>query len=147
GVAARHVPGLGDGFTRRLVPFVHGAGLLTIAVTLTSAAPLSWAAAASLAIGGAGELLAWRLVRTAGAAHVGLAARGLAWAVAAHQLNLGTWQGPAVALLVAAYAACGTLTRRVPGVSRLFAGHLAVFVHGAAVGAVWLTLATAAPLS
>jgi hypothetical protein len=146
-VPAQRLPGLGPRFTGHLVLFVHGAALLAAVVTLTSAAPLSWASAATLAITGAGELLAWWASKTAGAAQAGLAAIGLAWTVVTHQLGLGVWQGPATALLVPAYALFGSIARRVPGLGEQVTGQLALFVHCAAIGAVWLTVATAPPLS
>jgi hypothetical protein len=106
-LAARRAPGLGDRFSGRAALFAHGAAVLAVAVGLGSAQPLSWASAATLALLGAAYLLARRLDATPGAGHLGLAAIGLGWGVAAHELGLGGWTAPAAVLLVAAYSLLG----------------------------------------
>jgi hypothetical protein len=132
-IATRRSPGLGDPFSRRAALFVHVGTALTVAVGLLNAAPLSWASVATLAVLGAGYLLA----TTPGAAHLGLAALGMGWAVAAHELGLGGWTAPAAVLLVPAYSLLGRSRTPVAAAAR-------DLVHPAAAGAVLLGAGLAA---
>jgi hypothetical protein len=101
--AARRAPGLGEEFSARAALFVHAAALLAAGIGLTTSPPLSWASVATLALIGAGYLVA----TAPGAGHTGLAALGVGWGVAAHELGLGGWTAPAVVPLVAAYSLLG----------------------------------------
>ncbi|HSR24967.1 MAG TPA: hypothetical protein VLW53_15540, partial [Candidatus Eisenbacteria bacterium] len=136
---ARAVPGLGERFAARAALFVHGAVLLALAVTLGSAGSVvSPAASATLAVVGAGYLLARLLNGMPAAAHLGLAALGLAWAVAAHALGLGGWISVALMPLVAAYSLLGrsgtfvapAARDLVPGAALLVSGLTAVLWAG-----------------
>jgi hypothetical protein len=105
--AARRQPGLGDAFSRRSALFIPVAAVMAVAACLSSAEPLSWASAATLALVGAGCLLARLLDGTPGTAHLGLAALGLAWGVAAHEFGLGGWTAAVAVTLVVVYSLLG----------------------------------------
>ena len=129
--AARRAPGLGDEFSRRSARFVYAAAVLAAGVCLSSAEPLSWASVTTLTLVGAGCLVARLLDETAGAAHLGLAALGLGWVVAAHELGLGGWTAAAAVPLVAAYSVLGRSGTPLSRAAR-------DLVHPAAAGAVLL---------
>ena len=97
----------GDVFTRFGVPFVHGAALLAVGLTLYDTAAVghwpAWIITGLLSSVGAGYLVAALSGAGRGAVGIAMAAAGLAWAAAAHDLALGDWTGPAVAAAVCLY--------------------------------------------
>ena len=79
--------------------------------------------------------------------YLALIALPVAWLGGVNAAGAGAWHGPVAALLVAVYAAAAAAARRLPGLGEPFARRAALFVHGAAVVAAAVGLASASPLS
>jgi hypothetical protein len=122
---------------------IHGAAVVALALTgysvLAAGAWLTWTVTATFA----GLAVAYFLLCLLGArletAVISLAAFGLAWTAAAHDLELGQWRSSAVAVLPALYSVAAFRGPRFGAAGAKFAKHAMLFAHlGAAAALLFL---------
>ena len=130
----------GELFARHAAHRIHGAALVALGLTIYSLAAagmwLPWSVTATLAGLAAAYLLICALGGPVEATLISLAALGLAWTAAAHDLGLGQWRSSAVALLPGVYALVAFRGSRFGTAGEKFAKHAMVFAHAGGVGAV-----------
>jgi hypothetical protein len=127
----------GSLFARYAGPRIHGAAAVGLALTLysvqTAGKWLPWSVTATFA----GLALAYFLICVLGGpvetALISLAAFGLAWTGAAHDLGLGQWRSSAVGMLPALYSVAAFRGARFGATGAKFARHAMPFVHGGGV--------------
>ena len=138
------IDGAGELFARHAGPFVHGAAVLSIGLTLYDTASLghwpAWIVTGLLAVVAGGYLLAALAGAGGMAVAFALAAGGLGWAAAAHDLRIGDWTGPAVAAVVLLYALVALAPLRATRVGELAARQARFHMWGAAAIALVLVL-------
>ena len=118
---------------------IHGAALVALALTaysvLSAGTWLAWSVTATFA----GLAVAYFLLCLLGApletAVISLAAFGLAWMGAAHDLGLGPWRSTAIAVLPALYSVAAFRGARFGEVGTKFAKRAKLFAHGGAATA------------
>jgi hypothetical protein len=119
---------------------IHGAAIVALALTAYSLVVagtwLAWSVAATFA----GLAAAYFLICLLGApletAVISLAAFGIAWMGAAHDLGLGQWRASAIAVLPALYSVAAFRGPRFGEVGAKFAKHARLFAHSGAAAAV-----------
>jgi hypothetical protein len=124
----------GSAFARYASPRIHGAAAVGLALTaysvVSARAWLPWSVTAMFA----GLALAYFFICLLGGpvetALISLAAFGLAWTGAAHDLGLAQWRSSAVALLPALYSLAAFRGARFGAAGSKFARHATLFIHG-----------------
>lgn len=121
---------------------IHGFAAVAVALTAYSAistsAWLSWPVTTTLAGLAAAYLLICALGGPIETALISLAAFGLAWASAAHELGFGQWTSSAIALLPAIYSFIAFRGARWGAAGTKLATNAMLFAHSASVLAVFV---------